>query len=87
MKTNTVRIPSGKPQAVKPTFSPAEHMNISSMLTKLAAHHRAMAGANAPDAANPALPRPDKSAINSRGIGYQGRSPVIGSPNSAAPIY
>ena len=87
MKALKARIPSGKPASVKPTFSPSQHMNISSMLTKLAAHHRAMAGANAPDPANPSLPRPDKAAINSRGTGYQGRSPIIGSPNSAAPMY
>ena len=79
----SIKIPSGKPASVAPTFSAKEHGNIASMLTRLAAHHSKLAGANAPDPANPSLPRPDKAAINSRGTGYQGRSPVIGSPNSA----
>ena len=79
MKTKGIgKIPSGKVKAPS-----NHHMALAQIFATLAAHHAGRAMANAPDKAVAPLPRPDKAALNSRQPGgYQGRQPVIGTPNN-----
>ena len=77
MKRNIAPIPKGKVAAPK-----QNHLHLAQMFHRLAGIHLSKAMANSPDKAVATLPKPDKAALNARQPGgYQGRQPVIGTPN------
>jgi hypothetical protein len=71
------KIPNGRVPAPRSTVP---HLALAGMFAKLAALHAQRAMANAPDATNARLPRPDMAAIDSQQGRPLVRQPVIGTP-------